>query len=79
MEYMTHPDLIDYESGAAYERRTSGSCTGIGDCPGPEGKFHLYADEGKSNFLYFSNPSIDVALKIGGCILRASRLPGGGA
>ena len=69
MEYMTHPELIDYESGAAYEPgdfrklyRESGIVRAR------KGNFTYTLMKGKSNFLYFSNSSIDVALKIGGCI-----------
>ena len=69
IHYMNRPDLIDFEwdgcagpadfervyeeSGIVRIRRGDITCTLM---------------KGKSNFLYFTNSSIDVALKIGGCI-----------
>ena len=68
MEYMTHPELIDYESGAGYEPEDFRKLYWESGSSGPGGKFHLYADEGEEQFSVFQHPSIDVALKIGGCI-----------
>ena len=69
MEYMTHPELIDYESGAGYEPEDFRKLyRESGIVRARKGNFTYTLMKGKSNFLYFSNPSIDVALKIGGCI-----------
>lgn len=69
IHYMNRPDLIDFEwEGCGqltnFERMYSES--GISRVR--RGDFTYTLMKGKSNFLYFSTSSLDVAVKIGGCI-----------
>lgn len=69
MEYMNHPELIDFESDLVYEQKDFRKLyreSGIARIR--KGDITYTLMRGKSSFLYFSNSSIDVALKIGGCI-----------
>lgn len=69
LNYMNHPELIDFESDAVWKEQDYRKLyeeSGIARIK--RGDFTYTLMKGKSNFLYFSNRSIDVALKIGGCV-----------
>ena len=69
LDYMNHPEMIDFESDAVWKEQDYRKLyeeSGIVRIR--RGDFTCTLMKGKSNFLYFSNRSIDVALKIGGCV-----------
>lgn len=69
IHYMNRPELIDYEwegCGQLTEFERVYAQSGIARVRRGDITYTLM--KGKSNFLYFSNASLDVAVKIGGCI-----------
>lgn len=69
IHYMNRPELIDFEwegCGQLTEFERIYSESGIARVRKGDVTYTLM--RGKSNFLYFSNASLDVAVKIGGCI-----------
>lgn len=69
IHYMNRPDLIDFEwEGCGQLTDFERIYTESGIARVRRGDFTYTLMKGKSNFLYFSNDSLDVAVKIGGCI-----------
>lgn len=69
IHYMNRPDLIDFEwEGCGQATDFERMYTESGIARVRRGDITYTLMKGKSNFLYFSNPSMDVAVKIGGCI-----------
>lgn len=69
IHYMNRPDLIDFEwegCGRPEDFERVYSESGIARVRRGDISYTLM--KGKSNFLYFSTDSLDVAVKIGGCI-----------
>jgi len=69
IHYMNRPDLIDFEwEGCGQRTDFERVYEESGIARVRRGDFTVTLMKGKSNFLYFSNASIDITLKIGGCI-----------